>query len=473
MARRIPDPPPRTRLSGPLALAHGRTSGGRTYSGMRCRRTARARALPPCTVASSLRAHAPPSPGLPWPVPLPRWLPRRGVPLPPPGDARSAFPPAMVPRPLAVTAAVWANAPPRSVPSRLDGWMAPPAVARRAAPLPVAWVAYSEPTVDLLDDYTSTPVATAAAAGAAVGMEGQPEQAAGANCSLDLPFMYGEEQDSEVPVGNRPWPDHEEGANEDGGWASTAVAEDVLDEAAFAIDDEVIGGDAAEEEPVDVKPVVHTPGVGSVESTLKRLHLVAAAEAANRYEKGPGRRAPPTPRPSEVEVALGDRRRSVAARKALKKRSAYTSRFKKVVYDELLEAELVAREARSDAVVAELRALRAITGKLRAAAAVAEENAAAAAAAATATPLTPAAAETPTMAELPLVGSPVSPVEPATEGAPVAVADPPTTAAAPSQPPLTWPGADKDGSGRWTLDASWADTPFPIWEATCDAAHAA
>lgn len=366
----------------------------------------------------------------------------------------------MVPRPLAAAAPVWANAPPLSVPPLSDGWMAPPAVARRVTPPPVAWVACSMPAVDLLDDYTST------------GMERQPERAVGANCSLDLPFTYGEEQDPVVPAGNGPWQDHGEGADEDGGWASTPVAKDVSDEAAFAIDDEAIGEEPAGEEPVDVKPVVHTPGVGSVESALQRLHVVAAAEAAKLYEKGPGRLVPPTPPPSEVEVALGGRRRSVVARKALKKRSAYTSRYKKNVYVELLEAELVARDARRGTVVAELNALRARNGEMRAAAAAAEEEAAATAAAATAAPVTPAVTGAPTMAEPPLVGSPVSPMEPTTEEAAVAVVDPPTTAAAPSQPPLTWPGADKDGSGRWTLDASWVDIPLPIWEGA-PAAHAA
>lgn len=366
----------------------------------------------------------------------------------------------MVPRPLAAASPVWANAPPLSVPPPSDGWMAPPAVARRATPPPVAWVACSMPAVDLLDDYTST------------GMERQPERAVGANCSLDLPFTYGDEQDPVVPAGNRPWHDHGAVTDEDGGWASTPVTKDVSDDAAFAIVDEAIGGKPAGEEPVDVKPVVHTPGVGSVESALKRLHVVAAAEAANRYEKGPGLRVRPTPQPSEVEVALGDRRRSVKARKALKKRSAYTSRYKQKAYVDLLEAELVARDARRGAVEAELNALRASVGAMRAVTAVAEEEAYATAAAVTAAPETPAVAGSPTMTEPPLVGSPVSPMEPTTEEAAVAVAGPPTTAAAPSQPPLTWPGADKDGSGRWTLDASWVDIPLPIWEGA-SAAHAA
>lgn len=371
---------------------------------------------------------------------------------------------------------MWAHAPPLAVPSASDGWMASPPVARQPTHPPVTWMAYTPvvPTVDLLDDYIPVPRGAGADGEAAEDMDGPPERDADTNCSLDLPPVYGEEQDPLVTAGNRLWQDHGGGSDDDGGWASSPGAKDYSDEASFAIDEEAKGGEPPGGEPVDVKPVVaHTPCVGSVDATLKRLLVVAAAEATKRYEEGPGRRVPPAPRPSEVEVALGDRRRSVLARKALKKRSAYTSRFKKAVYEELLEAELVARQARHDALIAELDSLRASAAELRTVTAAAEEKAAAEAAAQATTPATPAVSVAPTTAEPSPVGSPLAPTEPAAEGVAASVADPPTTTAAPSQPSLTWPAADKEGPGRWTLEASWADVPLPIWEGACYAAHAA
>lgn len=381
----------------------------------------------------------------------------------------------MASRPLAEAAAVWAHAPPLSVPSASDGWMASPTVPRQPTHPRVAWMAYAPvtPTEDLLDDYIPTPRGSGADGEAAVDMEGPPERAADTNCSLDLPPVYGEEQEPLVAAGNRLWQDHGEGNDEDDGWASSPGAMDYADEEAISVDDGIHGREPPGVEPVDVKPVVaHTPGVGSVDATLKQLQVVAAVEATTRYEQGPGRRVPPTPRPSEVEVALGDRRRSLLARKALKKRSAYTSRFKKVVYEELLEAELVARQARHDAVIAELDALRASVVQLRAATAAAEEKAAEDAAAQTSLLVTPAASVASTTAEPPPVGSPVTSLEPAAEGAD-SEADAPTTAEAPEQLPLTWPAVDKEGPGRWMLEASWADVPLPIWEGTWSAAHAA
>ncbi|KAK1863173.1 hypothetical protein I4F81_005735 [Pyropia yezoensis] len=298
-------------------------------------------------------------------------------------------------RPLAEAAAVWAHAPPLAVPPPSEGWMASAPEARPPAHPSVVWMGYVPvaPTEGLLDDYMPTPRDADVDGEAAADMEGPPEPAADANCSLDLPHV--------------------------------------------------------------------------VDATLKHLQEVAAFEATNRYEQGPGRRVPPTPQPSEVEVALGDRRRSVLARKALKKRSAYTSRFKRVVYEELLEAELVARQARHDAVFAELNALRASVEELRAATAAAEEHAAVQ----TTTCVTPSASVAPTSAEPSPVGSPVTPTEPAVEALAASVAGP-TAASAPSQPPLTWPTGEKEGPGRWTLDALLADVPFPFLEDTC-AANAA
>lgn len=385
------------------------------------------------------------------------------------GGASSAFPRAMRSRPLAEAAAVWAHAPPLAVPPPSEGWMASAPEARPPAHPSVVWMGYVPvaPTEGLLDDYMPTPRDADVDGEAAADMEGPPEPAADANCSLDLPHVYGEEQDPVVTAGTCLWQEHEGGNDEDEGWASSG-AKEYSEEMSLAINEQVQGRVHPDGKPVDVKSALaYSPGFCSVDATLKHLQEVAAFEATNRYEQGPGRRVPPTPQPSEVEVALGDRRRSVLARKALKKRSAYTSRFKRVVYEELLEAELVARQARHDAVFAELNALRASVEELRAATAAAEEHAAVQ----TTTCVTPSASVAPTSAEPSPVGSPVTPTEPAVEALAASVAGP-TAASAPSQPPLTWPTGEKEGPGRWTLDASWADVPFPFLEDTC-AANAA
>ncbi|GAB0494245.1 hypothetical protein MMPV_005536 [Pyropia vietnamensis] len=325
------------------------------------------------------------------------------------------------------------------------------------------------PSDNILDDYIPTARGVGAVSEAVEDIDGPPERAADVKCSLDLPPVYSEEQFSLATAGDCLRQDHGVGDIEDSGWVSSPGADEFSDEAAYAIDGDVNGAD-----PVGMKPTVaHSHGVGSVDMALKRLLRVAAVEATILYEKGPGRRVAPTPQPSEVEVALGDRRRSVLARKALKKRSAYTSRFKKAVYERLLEKELVARQTRHDTVIAERDALQASVGLLRAAIAAAKESAKAKVVAQSTSPVTPAVSEAPTTAELSSVGRPMTPTKPAVETMASAASNPSTAAAEPEQPPLTWPTADKEGPGRWMLDASWTDDPFPVWEDTCYAAHAA
>lgn len=383
----------------------------------------------------------------------------------------------MAPRSLAEAAAafaaVWAPPPPLSVPSASDVRMASTSVAgRRSVVPPVAWVACNPvaPTEDLLDDYLQTAHGVGADGETVEGIDGPPERIADIKCSLDLPPEYSEEQYPLATAGTSLRQDRRVDNVEDGAWVSSPGTNAFLDEPAVAIDSEVQG-----EQPVDMKPrEAHTPGVGSVDMALRRLHRVAAVEATNRYENGPGRRVPPAPQASEVELALGDRRRSVLARKALKKRSAYTSRFKKVVYEELLEAELKARQARLDAVLAERNVLLGSVGLLRAAAAAAEEKAAAEAATRSSATASPAVSVPPTAtAELSLVGSPTTPSQPAAKMVDSAVDDMSAGTTAPSQPPLFWSTFDKEGPGRWALDASLADDRIPIWEDTCEAAHAA
>ena len=196
--------------------------------------------------------------------------------------------------------------------------------------------------------------------------------------------------------------------------------------------------------------VVLPRGSSSVAMTLRQLQTAATEGAEKLYADGPGRKELSAHPDGKVALIPGSPRPQ-GARKALKKRSAYTSRFRKVVYTELLEAEVVARSERLAGVKAQRDELLQAKAELQAQVEAAMVNAAAVA------------------AEAAVATSPVTPATYASVGssavhvAATSAAEPVTTKTLHSWSSL------KDMTDRWTEDFS----NLPIFEATGVAANAA
>jgi len=210
------------------------------------------------------------------------------------------------------------------------------------------------------------------------------------------------------------------------------------------------GDEATAKGTAKTSRVVLPRGTSSVAMTLRRLQSEAIQGAEELYAAGPGRKEPPAQPDGKLESILRSPR-PPGARKALKKRSAYTSRFRKVVYTDLLEAEVKARSERLAEVEAQRDELLQAKAELEAQVEAAIVNAAAVAAeAAVATsPITPAADAS---------------MESSAVDADATVAAEPAT----TRTLLTWPSL-KDMADRWPEDFS----DLPIFEATGVAANAA